>query len=151
MWLMQFGSNMYEGVSKVSLAAWSENCKYSSLPQGTVVSLFCECLVSFAIINLRVAFWQVFVVVVVVVAAAYFIIDSVWKLLDTPLYVIRNSAMRGALLPRPLYSFMVRCFCTVKTLIISWRMIQELKDDVRNLKRDVIAHRGCLKLGIYVY
>jgi len=36
--------------------------------------------VSFATITFRIAFHQVFVVV------DYFIIDSVWKLLDTPSY-----------------------------------------------------------------
>jgi hypothetical protein len=41
---------------------------------------------SFAIITLCVAFQRVFNDVVVVVVV-YFIINSVWKLLDTPLYM----------------------------------------------------------------
>jgi hypothetical protein len=42
--------------------------------------------VSFAAITLCVASQQVFVVVVVVVVVVYFVIDSIQKLLDTPLY-----------------------------------------------------------------
>jgi hypothetical protein len=41
-------------------------------------------LVSFATVTLCVASQRVFVVVVVVVVVVYFVIDSVWKLLDTP-------------------------------------------------------------------
>jgi hypothetical protein len=70
------------------LAAWSENCKwYSSLPLGAVVSLVCVSLESFDAIALCVASQRVFIV--------YFVIDSVWKLLDTLSYkraVIRNVA-----------------------------------------------------------
>jgi len=40
--------------------------------------------VSFAAINLCVASQRVFVVVDVVVVVVQFVIDSVWKLLDTP-------------------------------------------------------------------
>jgi hypothetical protein len=40
--------------------------------------------VSFAAITLRVASQRVFIIVFVVV---YFVIDSVWKLLDTPSYM----------------------------------------------------------------
>jgi hypothetical protein len=68
------------------LPAWSENCKwYSYLPLGAAVSLFCVSLVSFAAITLCVASQQVFFVVVV---AVDFVIDSVKKLSDTPLYYI---------------------------------------------------------------
>jgi hypothetical protein len=76
-----FNNTVYEVYPKFSgLAAWRENCKwYSSLPLGAVVSLFCECLLSFTAITLCVASQRVFVVV-------YFFIDSVRKLLDTPSY-----------------------------------------------------------------
>jgi hypothetical protein len=60
---------------------------------GTASATRCSCiailwvsLVSFATITLCVASQQVFVVVVVVVVVVYFVIDSVQKLLDTPLY-----------------------------------------------------------------
>jgi hypothetical protein len=43
--------------------------------------------VNFATITLCVASQRVFIVVVAVV---YFVIDSVWKILDTPSYVITN-------------------------------------------------------------
>jgi hypothetical protein len=46
--------------------------------------------VSFAAITLCVASQRVFTVVVVVVVV-YFLIDSVWKLLDTPSYVSYDS------------------------------------------------------------
>jgi hypothetical protein len=74
---------------KVSwLAAWSENCKwYSSLPLGAVVSLFCES-VYFATITLCVASHQVFTVVVI-----YFVINSVQKPLDTPLYILHKMSL----------------------------------------------------------
>jgi hypothetical protein len=47
--------------------------------------------VSFATITLCVASQRVFIVVVVVVVV-YFVIDSVWKLLDKPSYILILSS-----------------------------------------------------------
>jgi hypothetical protein len=67
---------VYPKVSK--LAAWSENCKwYSSLPLGAVVSLFVSQSSEFCHHNPLCSFLSVVV---------YFVIDSVWKLLDTLTY-----------------------------------------------------------------
>jgi hypothetical protein len=70
--------------TKVSgLATWSENCKwYSSLPLSAVVTLFSESVYRvLPAITLCFASQRVFIVV-----SVYFVIDSVWKRLDTPPY-----------------------------------------------------------------
>jgi hypothetical protein len=57
------------------------------------IAILCVSLVSFAAIILCVASQRVFVVVFVVV---YFVIDSVWKLSDTPSYhQTREDEMGG--------------------------------------------------------
>jgi uncharacterized membrane protein len=78
----------YDGVSKSFRTGHLER----ELQMVQLSATRCRCiailwvrLVSFAAITFRVASQRVFIVVVVVVV--YFVIDSVRKLLDTPLYV----------------------------------------------------------------
>jgi hypothetical protein len=73
---------IYEGVSK---SFWTGHLE-GELQMVELSANMCSCvtilwvsLVSFATITLCVASQQMFIVV-------YFVIDSVWKLLDTPLY-----------------------------------------------------------------
>jgi uncharacterized membrane protein YczE len=47
---------------------------------------------SFAAITFCVASQRVFIVTVVVVVVVYFVIDLVWKLLDTPSYTFQRSS-----------------------------------------------------------
>jgi hypothetical protein len=73
----------YEGVSKsfpIDCLEWELQMVQLSATRCSCIIILWLSLVSFATITFRIAFHQVFVVV------DYFIIDSVWKLLDTPSY-----------------------------------------------------------------
>jgi hypothetical protein len=78
-------TKVYPNIS--GLATCRENCKwYSCLPPGAIVSLFCESIVNFAAIPLCVTSHQVFIVV-----SVCFVIDSVRKLLGTPLDILSRT------------------------------------------------------------
>jgi hypothetical protein len=71
----------YEGVSRsfwTGCLEWEQQMVQLSAATCTYITILWVSLVIFPAITLYVASW-VFVVV-------YFIIDSIWKLLDTPLY-----------------------------------------------------------------